>query len=295
MFNSFLQEHPWLSKKIKKQYWKLLSNSGITSYTLRLNETNLRIIVNPKDDSVGKLIFFENYETRTLKFISKYIIPGDKVIDIGANIGYFTLLFSSYVGDEGEVHSFEPSTREFLHLCRNIEINHKENIFLNQFALSNINGYGVMNILNDARFGAYNSIRQITHRKVVLEESHYETVRTIKLDDYLSLLPSLAPSLIKIDVEGHEINVVEGMQTLLNGQAAPCLVIEICEGTHVGDQIGSLELINLINRMGYTLYSPDEQGNLLPFEIGETLNGIAIKPSHFERLNIKEIKIAPFS
>lgn len=292
MIISFKKKHPWFSRKIEKKIWFFLNVFGIKSYTFRIPNSKLLITINPKDDSVSKLIFLNSYETETLLFASKYIVAGDQVIDIGANIGYVTLLFSSFVGENGEVHSFEPSRREFLHLCENVNLNCAKNIFLNQFAISNQNGYAKMFVLDDDRFGAFNSIGEPTHQKVKLATVHTEAIRTMKIDDYLTLFPNLKPCLIKIDVEGFEKQVLEGMQNLLNSQKAPCLIIEVFEGTHQGEQISAQALVHYVEKFGYKLYSPDREGNLKPFQLGASLNCIAIKLLHSQRLIDQGIIIA---
>lgn len=291
MFNSFSIKHPWLSRKIKKGFWNLLNYFGVTSYEFRLVDSNIRFIVNPQDDSVGKFIFFNNYELETICFSSKFINIGDQVLDIGANIGYFTMLFSACVGDTGEVHSFEPSRREFFHLCKNIINNQIINVYPNQVAISDKNGYSEMNVLDDDRYGAYNSINNITHWKVKLAKSHTEAIRILKIDTYLDLFPMIRPSLIKIDVEGHEKQVLEGMQTLLSGLSAPCLILEVCEGTHQDRQNGAHELLEYLRKFDYELYSPDNEGNLSLFVLGKSLNCIALKPSHSQRLLEKNIHV----
>ena len=291
MFKTFSEQHPWFSRTAKKQLWNLLNVIGKEAYTIQIINSGLKFIINPKDNNVGKYIFLSNYEKETVLFASKYLMSGDQVLDIGANIGYFSLLFSDYVGENGEVHSFEPSRREFLHLCENVKINHVKNIFLNQVALSNQNGYVKMNILDEAYLGAFNSINEITHQKVNLEKIHTETIRTMKIDDYLLLFSNLKPCLVKIDVEGFEKQVLQGMHSILSSPNAPCIIIEICEGTHQDKQIGTEALMYYIKEFGYKLYSPDKNGNLKPFQLGSSLNCIAIIPSHFTRLNIRGIKV----
>lgn len=291
MINSFSAQHPWLTRKIKKEFWKLINILGITSYTFKLPNSELLFSVNPKDASVGKLIFLNSYEVETLEFASKYIIKSDQVFDVGANIGYFTLKFSSLVGDNGEVHSFEPSQREFLHLCRNLMNNKISNVFSNQVALSNKNSYSRINILDEDRYGAYNSINKITHRKVNEAKVHTETTRTLKIDTYLDLFPNIRPTLIKIDVEGHEKQVLEGMQRLLTEPNSPCLIIEVCESTHQDEKFDTQDLLDYIKKFDYKLYSPNNEGNLKPFLLGNSLNCIALKNNHFQRLNERKIEI----
>lgn len=285
MYNKFASKHPWLTKKLKTCYWNLLKKFGISSFAFHLNEVDLKIKINPKDDNVGKFVYWDKYERETYLFISKFLRPGDKVVDVGANIGFFTLHFSKLVGDGGEVHSFEPSQREFLQLCENVHLNKLRNVFFNQLALSNQNGFSTMSILEDVRWGAFNSLGEITHRKVIKEKTFAETVRTIKLDDYILLFPELKPCLVKIDVEGFEKQTLEGMKKLLSNDDSPCLVVEVCEGTHQGENNSAYDLVCYLERFGYRLYSPNTVGNLIPFELGGTsLNCIALKPVHFYRL-----------
>ncbi len=291
MIKNFIEKHPWLTRKIKLYFWNLLEGIKVKSFFYTLDENNQKIKLDTNDDSVSKFIFLGSYEKETVSFITKYINSGDTVVDIGANIGFFSLIFSKLVGEYGKVHSFEPSQREFLRLCENIGINKSRNVFLNQLALSNSNGFSKMNILRESRFGAYNSLRKISHLKVRNEKVQSEIVRTIKFDDYLTLFSESLPNLIKIDVEGFEKQVLEGMKVLLSTDNSPCLIIEICEGTHKDEQGSAQELIAYIESFGYCLYSPNAVGNLIPFSIGMSLNCIALKQSHLINASKQGIEI----
>lgn len=291
----FSAKHPWFSRKLRKEVWKLLGLIKVPSFMFHLAGSDLKFSVNPKDDSVGKYIFLGSYETETLLFSSRFIDKGDHVLDIGANIGYFTVLFSTYVGSSGEVHSFEPSRREFIHLCNNISTNKITNVFLNQMAVSDQDGITELNILDEDCFGAYNSIGGITHQHVKQASNHTEITRKIKIDTYLNLFSKINPSLVKIDVEGHEKQVLEGMQFLLKSLNAPCLVVEICEGTHQDEQDSAQNLLNYLKNFGYELFSPANMGNLQPFVLGQSLNCIALKPDHFQRLLEREIELTSIS
>lgn len=288
----FSNRHPWLSRKLKKKLWSFLGWMNLSSFTFHLAGSDLKFSVNPKDDSVGKFIFLEGYELETLLFCSRFISEGDQVFDIGANIGYFTVLFSAYVGNSGEVHSFEPSRREFLHLCKNLSINKIRNVFLNQVAVSDQNGFTELNTLDDDCFGAYNSINDVTHQKVRQARTHIEVTRRICIDSYLEVFPERKPSLMKIDVEGHEKQVLEGMKSLLISSNAPCLVVEVCEGTHQNEQDSAQSLSYYLKKFDYELFSPDNRGNLKPFVLGKSLNCIALKPIHSQRLLERKIEFS---
>jgi FkbM family methyltransferase len=291
MIKKFTKKHPWLTGKIKPHFWNILERLRIESFLYNFDENDTKMILDLKDHSVARFIFFGNYEKDTVSFVTKYINCGDTVVDVGANIGFFTMIFSDLVGEDGKVHSFEPSQREFLHLCKNIGANKSRNILLNQLALSNSNGYSKMNILSKSKFGAYNSLRRISHSKVQNEIVQIENVRTLRFDDYLTLFPEAIPSLIKIDVEGAEQQVLEGMATLLRTDYSPCLIIEICEGTHRDNQGSAQELITYIESFGYHLYGLNSVGDLIPFRIGRSLNGVALKQSHLMNASNRGVNV----
>ena len=80
------------------------------------------------------------YEPSETKTIKTHVKKGDVVLDIGANIGYYTLIFAELVGEKGKVYAFEPDPTNFDLLRKNVEINGYRNITLIQKAVSNKNG-----------------------------------------------------------------------------------------------------------------------------------------------------------
>ncbi len=102
--------------------------------------------------SCGKLLRFltSTYEYGLTKCFERMLKKGDIVYDIGAHVGYFTLLASVLVGDEGKVIAFEPSLRNFLFLKKHIKINKLKNVICLNVAVSNKSaksffkkGYGI--------------------------------------------------------------------------------------------------------------------------------------------------------
>ena len=93
-------------------------------------------------DSVDSLRLSFNgvYEPCETEFVMNEIKKGDVVLDIGANIGYYTLIFARLVGEEGKVFAFEPDPENFALLKKNVEINGYHNVVLVQKAISNKTG-----------------------------------------------------------------------------------------------------------------------------------------------------------
>jgi hypothetical protein len=90
-------------------------------------------------DSLG-LSIFSIHEPLETGLVKEKIKKGDVVLDIGANIGYYTLIFAKLVGEEGKVFAFEPEPTNFSLLEKNVEINGYKNVVLIQKAVSNETG-----------------------------------------------------------------------------------------------------------------------------------------------------------
>ena len=142
--------------------------------------------------------------------------PGDKFIDVGANIGYFSFLAAKKVGQNGKVYSFEPSKREYERLTQCIPINHVDNIVHYNLALSE--QQGAIYFFTDEFHTGLNSIEEDsggqTNEKVICARLD-EVVKDGKID------------LIKIDVEGAELKVLRGTERLLKTKHVQKLIIEI--------------------------------------------------------------------
>jgi len=189
-------------------------------------------------------------EDSVASFIINYCSKGNTVIDIGSHFGFFSLLMSDVVGNDGNVHCFEPTPSTFSILENNVS--KIENIFINQKAILDenseikLNDYGLTS-------SAFNSINNSREKKSIYKLNQTKvTVKSIKLDDYV-LSKKLKPTLIKIDAESSEYKVLKGMHYILN-EIRPILCVELGD-LDVDNVKSSREIINfLIERYGYKPY-----------------------------------------
>lgn len=133
-----------------------------------------------------------------LKVMQDNIKEGNTVLDIGANIGYYTLLMSKMVGRSGKVYSFEPEPKNFEILQKNIQLNNIENVVLSNLAMSDKSGKAFMELSNDSG----------QHR---LSESGIE-IQTTTIDEYFK---DVKIDFIKMDAEGSEGRIFKGMKQRL--------------------------------------------------------------------------------
>lgn len=132
---------------------------------------------------------------------------GSTVFDVGAHIGWYTLKASKLVGPAGVVVSFEPSPKTFELLEQNTK--HCENIKRINGAVSNFNGFAMLQLVTNPE-----------EHSLVYSSKKRIKVQTITLDSFVTFKPDL----IKIDVEGAELKVLQGAQKIL--RAHPKLIIE---------------------------------------------------------------------
>ena len=148
------------------------------------------------------------------------LTEGEYFLDIGSNIGYYSLIASKKIGDSGRVYAFEPSNREYKRLLKNIELNKCRNIIPANIALSDSN--------NEIEFSVaqghtgLNSI--IIGDKSV--DKMPQMIKTMRLDTYFDS-ENREFRLVKIDVEGSEFMVLKGMEKILKNGNISRIIIEI--------------------------------------------------------------------
>ena len=139
----------------------------------------------------------------------QYIKAGDCVLDIGANIGVYSKFLSGWVGDQGRVHAFEPVRETFDYLSQSVRKLGLDNVVCYHAAVSSANGEGKMSVPDGNFYRARLSDRG-------------QQVSLVKLDD----LFAGEVSFIKCDVEGHEMEVIEGAAKLIE-RCHPVWLIEV--------------------------------------------------------------------
>ena len=147
------------------------------------------------------------WEPLQTQYIKNNVKEGDFVIDLGAHIGYFTLIFSELVGKNGRVFAFEPNPKNFSLLKKNVLVNNFKNIELVQKAVSDKEGK-IKLFLSDTNTGDNRIFDINDHMKTIYIES-------IKLDNFLKSELSKI-SFIKMDIQGAEVKALRGMLSLLD-------------------------------------------------------------------------------
>lgn len=160
-------------------------------------------------DSIQTRIFLTGiWEPPITNIISKSLGKGDIFIDVGANVGYYTLLASKLVGDAGRVYSFEASPAVFGRLQNNISANDMQNVEIFNIAVSNEPGKVTIWAAPNDNIGHSTIISSVAEK----DGHHREAeVRCDVLGAFVPLPYLLAARFIKIDIEGAERLAIEGI------------------------------------------------------------------------------------
>ena len=170
-----------------------------------------------QNDSL-RLSIHGSHEPFETELLSKWIKESDYVLDLGANIGYFTLIMSKLVGDSGKVFSFEPSMDNFEILKKNIKVNNCNNVIIENMAVGNKNGEIKLYLSDNQSMHTLYENTISTNRSV--------TVPIIKLDDYYNKKSINKINVIKMDVEGAELDTLRGMSNILTENKDVVLFVE---------------------------------------------------------------------
>lgn len=214
---------------------------------------NNKLLVNPCSN-MFKCLYFNTgiYEEATTEFIFNNLEFGDTFVDIGANIGYFTILAASLVGKDGKVYAVEPNLSLLKIMSISVEHNNFEGrttLIENAIADKDdefVDFYISNNPYND---GISSLNPWIGHfQSGDLSRENQSTIRTVTFDSLASDYNINSIKIIKLDVEGAEYEVLKGMKSYLNDFKPKYI---ICETTLNND------VCDLLTSFGYE-YKPLE-------------------------------------
>lgn len=214
-------------------------------------------------------------------FYLTYLKPGMTAFDIGGNIGEITMLFSHFVGTEGVVHTFEAAPATFIKLEKIVELSGMNNIVLNNLAVSNETGMKSFNIYPE-EYSGWNTFadRPLEKYGINLKPVEKKMIQTETIDHYCKEKKIDKIDLLKIDVEGAEMNVLLGAEKMFAEKRITCCVFEY--GQTIYDMGNSKEeIIKFFNEVGYMIKNICPGSDSFPHNLS---NGYAEYSVHFAKI-----------
>ena len=209
----------------------------------------LTFYLNPKDGYLTQVVLsFGTYEPEETRLFRSKCRPGDTVIDVGANVGWYTIIASKLVGKNGSVIAFEPEPENFAILKRNVLANGCDNVILEQKALSN--AAETLTLYLD-------EVNKGMHSIVFDQKGGTIKVEALRLDDYLENRFKKV-DFVKIDVEGAEPMVLEGMKRAIESHPGIRLVVEFAPERVVAAGHQPKQYLEGFIEQGFLIYIIDE-------------------------------------
>lgn len=239
--------------RLRKRLWERLK----TPYVIRWIK-GLRIYLYPGNE-LSRVIFLTGYfEPNEFSVLDRILKLGMTFVDIGANMGLYTLFASKKIGPKGIVLAIEPSTREFQRLQKHVGINCLSNVLCLQIAISNCRTEADLLVATEEKSG-HNTLGAFGYDSVISQGC--ERVHLRPLDDMVREEGLQRVDVIKMDIEGAEFLALQGSASTL-AQFHPLLLLELSDRTLSQQECNSQQVWQFLTQNGYRIYAFDSNTGL---------------------------------
>lgn len=211
---------------------------------------DIKLHIHPGNETCRALFVGGTFDPNELSWLETFLTGGMVFVDVGANLGIYTLFASRQVGSGGAVLALEPSSRDYNFLKANVESNGMTNVRAFRLGASNVSGERDLLIAEDA-YSGHNTFGSFAYEGV--ESRGIETVCIETLDELLRREGLKRVDVIKIDVEGHELAVLEGAQATLR-TFHPSLLVEIAERALIHQGFRGGDVLSYLRGLDYRIY-----------------------------------------
>lgn len=284
---TFTQKHPLLKKLLypaimtrqyflkrinnrKEEVYKHLCELLCEDLVIKVDEFQGVFAVDCQSDLFKRLLLYKEYEPSLAILSLKYLDVNRDVMDIGANVGFYSILFAKNL-KKAKVLAVEPTTNSQRRLHKNIQLNNvMDKIIVFPGAASDYNGMSEIKVLDGKE--EYSTLGQWKHPSIKNENFVTQEIEVSTVDNLVDKY-SLNPGFIKIDVEGLEYLVLRGSKNTLENMR-PVILSEISDFLLKQNGSSAKEVINLMESSGYIVADADnlETGS----EISEPTNILCI-------------------
>jgi FkbM family methyltransferase len=208
-----------------------------------------RFRVRPTDFVENRICFFGQWEPAITAVFESTLRPGDVVVDVGANVGFYSVLAGTLVGPSGRVFALEPSPSIRQRLAANLELNGLHNVEVLPFAAWHETGEATLQLMDGNRGGSSLGATWNT--------TSSETVAMKRLDDMIPREAWRRVRLIKIDVEGAEWAALLGAEQLLREAVDAAVICEVSPDRLASLDANPRQLLEFMGDLGYEGYALD--------------------------------------
>jgi len=233
------------------------------------------VFLNKSDIGVSGALALGSFERVELDIFRKTIEEGMNIVDIGANIGLYSIISAKRVGINGKVFVYEPEPTNINFLKKNIDSNNLKNVFIETKAMSNSAGNTKLFITKDNK-----GTHSLANNRSVKD---YINIETDTLDNSLKKYGSPKIDIIKMDIEGAEILAIDGMRETIKNSPNLIIFSEFYPKAIIrlgGSPIGYLEKLR---DLGFSIFLINEKTKKL--EPLDDLDSFRIRPDFRKTLS----------
>lgn len=189
-------------------------------------------------------VFKNRQDAAEIGLLKTIIKPGDTILDIGANIGFYAKILSDLTGARGKVYCFEPDSTNFSYLQKAVK-DHKN---ISTFNMAVSDAESVLKVYKS-------KLLNVDHRTYPV--NNYDSIEEVKANSIDNLISSgtIQPAnIIKIDIQGYELVAFKGMKKLLSESRDLKIVAEFWPHGFMRAGSSAIELFDFFGSLGYSIY-----------------------------------------
>jgi len=237
---------------LRHQLWHGVSVPVLTAWL-----DGLSVYAYPGNETSRAIFVTGNYEPNEFFMLAQVLRPGMIFVDVGANMGLYTLFAAQRVGEHGRVLAIEPSTRECGRLLKNVAANSLSNVRLLWNAVSDSRSDTDL-LIAEEEWSGHNTLGAFAYDTPLATK---ETVRTERLDDIVLREELSRVDIIKLDVEGAELLALKGAVGILE-RFRPLFLLELADRALCHQGSSSAQIWDFCRQKGYRIFAFDQTTGL---------------------------------
>ena len=204
------------------------------------------------------------YEVPIQNIFAQHLKSGDVFYDIGANVGFFSIIAAKLVGDTGKVYAFEPGEENAKSIRHNAQLNSFSQIEVIEKAVSHTSGEGQLLLAE------YSGGHALATADAPPDLAGEVTVDLVSIDDLIAQKKIKPPNFVKVDVEGAELDVLKGMRETIKTHQ-PTIIYEVDDGDRTGYERKYRELANFFESLNYQVAQTENSYDTIDWCVGHAI------------------------
>ena len=242
-----------LSIEWRRRVW----NNAVSTPVLTTWLDGLNVYAYPGNETSRAIFVTGYYEPNEFFMLAQIFRPGMIFVDVGANMGLYTIFAARKIGERGTVLAIEPSTRECGRLLKNVQANSLLNVRLVRKAVSDSRSDVDLLVAED-RWSGHNTLGAFAYDVPLATK---ETVRTERLDDIVLREGLSHVDVVKLDVEGAELLALKGAAGILE-RFRPMVLLEVSDRALCHQGCNSAQIWDFCRQRGYQIFAFDQRTGL---------------------------------